>query len=109
MAKVWHTQVGTCHGVTVDEGMVRIIESCWALGWRTRYSCQGGPTWGRGERLAYVMFTDRTAMTRFIGAVAQDLSENALVVDEACEAVVRFDPVQIPEIERVLLAKISRA
>ena len=110
MAKVWHTQVDTRFEFQVDEGLAGIIDSCWDRGWTTRYSCQGGVMWGRGgPRLAYVKFTDRTAMMRFIGAVAQRLSRDALVVDDACEAVVRFDPVQIPEIERVLLAEISRA
>ena len=109
MAKVWHTQVDTCRGFAVDAKMAKIIEACWARGWTTRYCCQGGVMWGRGgPRLAYIFFTDRTAMTGFIGAVAQRLSRDALVVDDACEAVVRFDPVQIPEIERVLLAEISR-
>ncbi|WP_273491325.1 hypothetical protein [Gordonia otitidis] len=108
MTKVWHRQVDTGREFMVDAEMSGIIEACWARGWVTRYCCQGGPMWGRGgPRLAYIMFADRTAMMRFIGTVAQRLSRDALVVDDACEAVVRFGTPQIPEIERVL-AEISR-
>ncbi|MCM3897077.1 hypothetical protein ND991_17875 [Gordonia sputi] len=103
MAKAWHRQVDTRFEIKVDEGLAKIIEACWARGWTTLYSCQGGVMWGRGgPRLAYIKFTDRTAMTGFISAAAQRLSRDALVVDDACEAVVRFESSQIPEIERVL-------
>lgn len=103
MAKAWHKQVSTRFEFEVDVKMVGIVEACWDRGWRTRYSCQGGgPMWGRGgPRLAYIMFADRKSLTSFIDVVAQDLSTRILI-DDAFEAVVRFESVWLPEIERVL-------
>ncbi len=104
MAKAWHRQVDTRFEIKVDEGLAKIIEACWARGWTTRFSCQGGPMWGRGERLAlgYIMFADRESLTSFIDVVGQHLSREMLIVDDAFEAVVRFDASRIPEIEQVL-------
>ncbi|OBA73997.1 hypothetical protein [Gordonia sp. 852002-10350_SCH5691597] len=104
MAKAsWHRQVDTCRGFEVDAGLAGVIEACWDRGWTTRYSCQGGAMWGTpGPRLAYIMFADRESLTSFIDVVTQRLSRDVLAVDEACEAVVRFEPSLIPEIERVL-------
>lgn len=65
-----HRQVNA-DGICVDWRLMRLLKVLWARGYRTQYSCQGGPTdddnridWD-GQVNCYIVFDDYVQALRF--------------------------------------------